>query len=174
MFSNLKARMSYANVASTIALVIAVGGSGVAVAATVIPLNSVGTKQIINGAVKAADVHARAVSSAKTQSGAIKSPRMFGAGNLGIVRAYAWNDSPSTNATLSGNGYTYNRSGGAVTVTHNSAGNYSIHFASLSLNGGNVVVSSYGGAPTWCTVGGWDTSNASVLCFDAAGDPTDS
>jgi hypothetical protein len=174
MFSNLKARMTYANVASTIALVIAVGGGGAAVAAIVVPHNSVGTKQIINGAVRTADLHSKAVTGAKIGNRAINSPRVFGAANLGIVRGYAWNDSPSTDATLTNNGYTYNRSGGAVTVTHDSTGVYTVQFAGLNLNGGNIVVSGYGSDASWCKVGGWGPSSISVYCFDAAGAATDS
>jgi hypothetical protein len=174
MFSNLKARMTYANVASTIALVIVVGGGGAAVAASLVPHNSVGTKQIINGAVRPADLHSNAVTGAKIHKGAINSPRVFGTANLGIVRAYAWNSSPSADANLTHNGYTYNRSGRAVTVTHDSTGIYTINFAGLNLNGGNIVVSGYGSDASWCKVGGWGSSSVSVYCFDAAGAAVDS
>ena len=48
--------MTYANVASTTALVIAIGGGGAAVAASMLPANSVGSKQIINNSVKSQDI----------------------------------------------------------------------------------------------------------------------
>lgn len=60
----IRHHLGFANLASALALVIAVGGSGVAVAAAV-PKNSVGSAQIINGAVKAADLAANSVNSAK-------------------------------------------------------------------------------------------------------------
>ncbi|GAA3833516.1 hypothetical protein [Nocardioides panacisoli] len=220
MFSKLKGRMTYANVASTAALLIAIGGSGAAVAATLVPHNSVGSAQIINGSVKGRDIHPNAVGSIQAKdnaltgtdvaddsltgsdvdenslgqvpnannannantattanglsSGAINSPSVFGTANLGIVRGYAWNNSASANADITNNGYTYNRSGGAVNVVHNSAGNYSITFTGLNLGGGNIVVSGYGGGAVWCKVGGWSSSTITVLCYNSAGTATDS
>ncbi len=174
MFSRLKARMTYANVASTMALVIAIGGGGAAVAATMLPANSVGSRQIVNNSVKSPDLKNGGVKGIDLAGGAINQPSVFGTGDLGVVRAYAWNSSPSASADLTNNGYTYNRSGGAVNVVHNSTGSYTITFAGLDLNGGNVVVSGYGGNPTWCVVGSWGSSSVSVSCFDAAGSPADS
>lgn len=210
MFSNLKDRMSYANVVSTAALVIAVVGGGTAVAASVVPANSVGSRQIINNAVKSIDIkddsltgtdilegslaqvpsaanadnatNALNASNATTAGTAnnvapnsITNSNAFGTGNLGIVRGYAWNSSPSANADLTNNGYTYNRSGGAVNVVHNAAGNYTITFTGLNIGGGNVVVSAYGGAnAVWCKSGGWGSSTMTVYCFNAAGALTDS
>jgi hypothetical protein len=49
VLSKLRRRVSYANVASTLALTLALGGS--AYAATSLPSNSVGTKQLKNNAV---------------------------------------------------------------------------------------------------------------------------
>ena len=206
MFSRLRGQMTYANVASTLALMLVVGGGGVAVAASVVPRNSVGTRQIINNAVKSIDVrdntlkgidinesllgqvpeaahatnadnanNANTANSANTvANGAISSPDAFGTGELGVVRAYAWNNLINTNGTLSGNGYTYNRSGGSVTVTHNSAGNYTVTFTGLNLNGGNYQVSGYGPGANWCKVSSWGGSAAGVLCFNSAGAATDS
>lgn len=209
MFDKLKGKMTYANVASTLALLLVVGGGGVAVAASALPRNSVGTRQIINNAVKSIDVkndtlkgidinesllgqvpsavHADSAFNADTATnansantansvanGAITSPDAFGTGDLGIVRGYAWNNLASTSGTLSGNGYTYNRSGGSVTITHNSAGNYTVTFTGLNLNGGNYQVSGYGGGAVWCKVASWGASSVGVLCYNSAGAPTDS
>ena len=164
MLSRLKARMTYANVASTAALVIAIGGGGAAVAVAMVPANSVGSPQIINGSVKGVDLSRHAIAS----------PKAFGAGNLGVVRGYAWNDSPSADANLTHNGYTYNRSGRKVTVTYNGVGSYSVKFAGLRLNGGNVVVSGYGSNTAWCKVGSWGSDTVDVSCFDGTGAPSDS
>ncbi len=174
MFSRLKTQMTYANVASTVALVIAIGGGGAAVAASMVPANSVGSRQLVNNSVKSIDLKDGGVRGTDLANGAIDSASAFGTGDLGIVRGYAWNSSPNASADLTNNGYTYNRSGGAVTVVHNSTGRYTITFAGLNLNGGNVVVSGYGGTPTWCTVGSWGSSSVNVTCFDSAGAPADS
>jgi hypothetical protein len=72
-------RLSYANVASTLALVMALGG--VSYAATELPKNSVGTKQlkdnavvsrkIANGGVRTQDVANGAIGSAKITNGGV-------------------------------------------------------------------------------------------------------
>lgn len=183
MSSSLKSRLTYANVASTTALVLVIGGGGAAVAASMVPANSVGSRQIVNNSVKTNDLKDGGVSGVDLKDGgvtgsdlaggAIDRPGLFGAGDLGVVRAYAWNNSPSADANLTNNGYTYNRSGGAVNVVHNGTGSYTVTFAGLELNGGNVVVSGYGGSATWCKVGSWGSSSVNVRCFDAAGAPVD-
>jgi hypothetical protein len=53
----LRARCSYANVAATLALVLA--ASGGAYAAASLPRNSVGSSQIVNGSIRSRDVHNR-------------------------------------------------------------------------------------------------------------------
>ncbi|WP_134738935.1 hypothetical protein [Nocardioides sp. 503] len=63
-------RLTYANVVSTLALVIAMGGGGAAVAAG-LAKNSVGSPQIKNGAVKKADLGAGSVVSTKIKDGAV-------------------------------------------------------------------------------------------------------
>lgn len=160
-----------------------IGGGGAAVAASMVPANSVGSRQIVNNSVKTndlkdggvtgVDLKDGGVTGSDLAGGAIDRPGLFGAGDLGVVRAYAWNNSPSADANLTNNGYTYNRSGGAVNVVHNGTGSYTVTFAGLELNGGNVVVSGYGGSATWCKVGSWGSSSVNVRCFDAAGAPVD-
>ena len=63
-------RLTYANVVSTLALVVALGGGGAAVAMSVAK-NSVGSPQIKNGQVKAADLAANGVTSAKIKNGQV-------------------------------------------------------------------------------------------------------
>lgn len=65
--SSAPRRLTYANVVSTFALVIAVGGGGAAVAAG-LAKNSVSSPQIKNGQVKTADLATNAVSGAKVKS----------------------------------------------------------------------------------------------------------
>lgn len=181
--------MTYANVVSTVALVLVVGAGGTAAAAALVPRNSVASPQIVNNAVKSIDVRANTltgddinesslgqVPQAGVASGVVHgsiTDNSFSPGLIGVVRGYAWMDSPGASATLD-NGYVFNDGGGAVTSTRNSVGNYTITFETMNLNGGNVQVTSYGGGVTWCKVSGWSSSSAGVLCFDAAGAPIDS
>ena len=162
MFSTLKGRMTYANVASTVALVLAVVGGGAAAASSLVPRNSVGSAQIINGAVKSVDL----------RNGGIRASDL-NPGPLGVVRGYAWMNSASASAPLT-HGYVYNEGGGPVTSTRHGAGNYTVSFDGLDIGAGNVQVTAYGGGTTACKVVGWGPSSATVACFDAAGTPTDS
>jgi hypothetical protein len=68
---NLRPRLSYANVAATIALVLALGG-GTVYAASHLGKNSVKSKNIAKGAVKGADLAKNAVTSPKVKDGSIE------------------------------------------------------------------------------------------------------
>ncbi len=59
MLSRLRARMTYANVIATVALFVALGGSGYA--ALTLPENSVGAKQLRKNSVRSAEVKARSL-----------------------------------------------------------------------------------------------------------------
>lgn len=63
-------RLTYANVASTLALVLVLGGGGAAVAAG-IAKNSVGSPQIKAGAVKSSDLGGNAIDSSKVKDGTL-------------------------------------------------------------------------------------------------------
>ena len=98
MFSRLKARMTYANVASTMAVVIAIGGGGAAVAAGTAPANSVASRQIVNNSVKSIDLKNGGVRGTDLANGAIDRASAFGTGlNAGIILigafcgAWLWN-----------------------------------------------------------------------------------
>lgn len=71
----------YANVASTLALVVALGG--VSYAAVSIPKNSVASQQIRNGSLKSLDVKDESLKSADIQNGTLTSLD-FKAGELGL------------------------------------------------------------------------------------------
>jgi hypothetical protein len=75
----LPSRWRYSNVMSTIAVFIALGGASYA--ATQLPKNSVGTKQIKNGQVKHADIGKNAVTSTDVKNGSLLSAD-FKAGQL--------------------------------------------------------------------------------------------
>lgn len=76
-------RPSYADVASTLALVVALGGTS-AYAATTLAKNSVGTAQIQDGAVTTAKLHATAVSAGKIAGRAVKTGKLA---NLAVTNA---------------------------------------------------------------------------------------
>jgi hypothetical protein len=62
-------RVSYSNVMATIAVFIALGGTGVA--AVSLSRNSVGSEQIRRGAVRTSDLHRSAVRSSKVKNGSL-------------------------------------------------------------------------------------------------------
>ena len=68
---NLRSRLSYANVAATLALVLVVGG-GTVYAAAQLGKNDVKSKNIAKGAVKTADLAKKAVTSPKVKDGTIE------------------------------------------------------------------------------------------------------
>jgi hypothetical protein len=65
----IRARLTFANVVACMALFVALGGVGYA--ATKLPKNSVGSKQLKNGAVTSAKLKAKAVTAAKLGAGAV-------------------------------------------------------------------------------------------------------
>lgn len=85
-------RPSYAAVAATAALVVALGGTSYA--AVSIAAGSVGTKQLKNGAVTTAKLHGSAVTSSKVKNGSLRANDM--AANV-LPRAY-WSDSTGNTA----------------------------------------------------------------------------
>lgn len=85
MNHRLRPKLSYANVIATIALFVALGGA--ATAATNLPRNSVGTKEIRNGAVNANKLRKNAVRPNKIAAKAVTigklGPQAVGPGNIG-------------------------------------------------------------------------------------------
>jgi hypothetical protein len=68
---NLRSKLTYANVAATIALVLAIGGGSV-YAATQLGKNDVHSRNLAKGAVKKSDLGKNAVSSPKIKNGTVK------------------------------------------------------------------------------------------------------
>jgi hypothetical protein len=85
MIAVVRSKLTYSNVIATMALFIALGG--VAVAATQLPRNSVGTKQLKRGAVTAAKIRKQAVNSAKLAPKSVINGKLaensVGPGNIG-------------------------------------------------------------------------------------------
>lgn len=73
----IRKRLTYANVMSTIAVFLALAGAS-AFAATQLGKNTVGTKQLKNNAVTAAKIKKEAVSGAKVKAGAVSGPKIAG------------------------------------------------------------------------------------------------
>lgn len=90
------------------------------------------------------------------------------------VVAYAWANSPTSASYSPSSLYAYNSKGGSITATRSGVGKYDMKFDSLNMSGGNVQVSSYGGADTSCQVDVWGSSSANVSCYDKSGNPADS
>lgn len=179
--SRAGSRLTYANVVSTLALVIAVGGSGAVVASVAVPKNSVGSPQIKNGQVKTPDLGKKSVTGPKIRNNAVKGNHVkdgsLGAadlspGSIGLTRGYVWNGTSSgplgAPQTIN-HVWAYNSSGGAITVTRTGVGAYSVAFEGLTLERGNVQVSGYGSDNVDCKVANWGGNAAYVRCFNPAG-----
>jgi len=80
----LRAQLTYANVMSSVAVFVVLGGG--AYAATTLPKNSVGSKQIKAKAVASSKIASNAVTSAKVKDGSLLA-KDFKAGQLGVGAA---------------------------------------------------------------------------------------
>jgi hypothetical protein len=94
--------------------------------------------------------------------------------------AYAWADEDTTASYTPSTTYSYNPSGGAVSVTRSGVGSYTMTFNGLDgaqLTGGDVRVTSYFNVDR-CKVGSWGNSGANfsvnINCYSLAGALTDS
>ncbi len=136
--------------------------------------NTVKSQDIKNNHVKSKDIRDNTIKSRDVKDGTLTHPDLT-TGSIGIARGYAWNDvlAPVGTVTLT-KGYTYNSSGGNVTVSSPGTGVYNVTFTGLSWDPGNVQVSGYGATATWCNVGSWGSPTVTVRCYDAAGAPANS
>src|SRR5829696_4922846 len=102
--SKLRVRLTYANVMATIAVFIALGGTGYAISK--LPKNSVGAKQLKKNAVTTAKVKNEAVTGAKVKKGSLTGAQID-ASTLGVVPSANRAGSADTArdaGTLQGNG----------------------------------------------------------------------
>jgi hypothetical protein len=107
----IRKRLTYANVMSTIAIFLVLGGA-TALAATQLAKNSVGTKQLKSNAVTAAKIKKEAVTAAKIKNGAVGTGKL-GAGAVtggqlgtGAVDATKLGKAAVTNEKLADNAVT--------------------------------------------------------------------
>lgn len=153
-------RLSYANVASTLALVLATSTGGAYAAATIgsadIKKNAVQSKHIAGGAVQAGDLAGSAVNSAKvkdgTLTGADLAPMADGVAMAGVTVS-------ATSMT-----HQFNRVGAPVSVTNTGAGSYDVLIPGTSFNGTTQMVYSLsGGYARYCYVNNAGASGPSTV-----------
>jgi len=89
---------------------------------------------------------------------------------------YAWANNPASASYTPDATYSFNSSGGAISITRSGIGNYAVQFAGLGGGtvGGNVLVTAYGSGSETCKVASWNFAAgvnfvANVRCFTAAG-----
>jgi hypothetical protein len=102
------ARLTYANVTATLALFVALGGTGYA--AATLQKNSVGTKQLKNGAVTTSKLHQGAVTGSKVAKNSLTG-KQINAGTLGTVPS-------ATHATTAGSAAPGGAAGGALSGSY--------------------------------------------------------
>ncbi len=89
------------------------------------------------------------------------------------VVAYAYAHDPNSASYTPVFPFSYNAAGGAISATRTKAGTYTMKFADLLLDTGDVQVTAFG-SNARCTITGWGGETAKVACFDPAGAPADS
>jgi hypothetical protein len=93
---------------------------------------------------------------------------------------YAWADNPASASYTPSTTYSFNSSGGAITINRSEVGAYAVLFSGLgggASSGGNVQVTAYGGGSETCKVTNWSSAGANfvanVRCFTSTGSPVD-
>ena len=165
----LRKRLTYSNVMSSIAVFLVLGGA-TAIAAG-LAKNSVGSKQLKKNAVTAAKVKKNAITTAKIKNGAITGAKV-NAGSLGTVpnAAHASSADTAGSATNAGNANTV---GGNRVVKFSLNGNGNIgNTQILNLNGLQLFASCTGGSITLTARTTTDVSGISAYAFDASGGGT--
>jgi hypothetical protein len=178
--SRLRRRPSPALVVACIALAAALGGTGYS--AIVLPANSVGTKQLRNGAVVAAKVKAGSLVAANFKTGQLPAGPKGADGLPGAAGPAGPKGDPATRlfATVrqraGGGGVELGPSSGVETLVRQGGGSgiYNLRFnqdvsncAVLAIPGGKSLVD---GEATANTSGG---PNVTVQTFDSNGNPAD-
>ena len=91
---------------------------------------------------------------------------------------YVWANNPTASSYTPSTQYSYNSTGGAITITQSSVGVYRVQFSALGGDGqagGNVQVTAYGSGSETSKVVSWNSGGAdfvvNVHCFTASGNP---
>jgi len=87
----------------------------------------------------------------------------------GIEGAYVWANDPSSSSYTPSSTYSWNSTGGAITISHTlGSGVYTVALGGQNLGGGTVEVTAYGGSNSYCKVGSWGGTSVTVVCFDGS------
>jgi hypothetical protein len=106
--ARVRGRLTYANVTATLALFVALGGTGYA--AATLQKNSVGAKQLKNGAVTTSKLHQGAVTASKVAKNSLTGKQII-AGTLGTVPS-------ATHATTAGSAAPSGAASGALSGSY--------------------------------------------------------
>ncbi len=88
--------------------------------------------------------------------------------------AYAWADQPTASSYTPDTYYSWNPSGGGITIARLGTGEYEVDWSGLSLlDGGDVQVTAYGGSNAQCKENAWGTFQVVVSCFTPGGAAVD-
>lgn len=100
-------------------------------------------------------------------------------GNPAHGNGYAWADNPTSASYTPSTMYSFNSSGGPISITRSGVGMYAVRFSGLGggSSGGNVQVTAYGPDADACKVVSWSFAPAdfiaNVRCFRSGGGPVD-
>ena len=93
---------------------------------------------------------------------------------------YVWANEPASASYIPSSTFSFNSSGGAISITRSGVGAYNVRFSGLgsAATGGNVLVTAYGGVSETCKVVNWNAAGAdfvvNVRCFSSTGASADS
>jgi hypothetical protein len=87
----------------------------------------------------------------------------------GAEGGYVWAFDPSSSSYNAASSWSWNSTGGAVTISHTpGTGSYSVSLAGQNLAGGTVEVTAYGSSNSYCKVASWSGANINVVCFNGS------
>ena len=110
---------------------------------------------------------------AVTDSGGTPDASDGGSTTVASVAAYVWANDPTSASYTPSTGYSYNSSGGGITIARSGTGTYAVTFANLAVSSGDVQVSAYSSS-AHCNVTSWGGSTVDVACYDHTGAAVDS
>ena len=99
--------------------------------------------------------------------------RRAGATNSWDIGGYLWANQPSTASYTPSALYQYNSTGQKNTISRGGVGSYTVTFPGVSVNGGSVEVTAYGGGSEYCSIGWWGSNAVQVYCYANGGAPAD-
>jgi hypothetical protein len=172
--ARLRSRLSYANITATLALFIALGGTGYA--AITLPNNSVTSKQIRRGAVRSSEIRNKAIRlsdiSSKTRASLRGQQGPQGPAGMSATRIFGTVPSGGgiVNGTLDPTGGTHNGGSNVYELKANQDVSRCAYSATLAaVQAGPTLEEPPAGRITVASAGG---DRVRVKTYDAAGNPT--